>query len=83
MITSSFNTIILLKLYILLDDITDSPYLTDMADLQKLYHDDELFNARLQDTVSVEFKLNSRRITLALLTAIQIVSVVHDNSTIS
>ena len=58
MIKSSFNTIIVLKLCFLSDDITDSRYLTDMADFQKVYHDDELFNARLQDTVSVEFKLN-------------------------
>ena len=45
MITSSFNTIIVLKLCILSDDITDSHYLTDTADFQNVYHDDELFNA--------------------------------------
>ena len=60
----------MLNLCILSDDITDSHYLTDKADLQKLFHDDELFNAQLQDTVSVDVKLNSWRITLALLTAI-------------
>ena len=83
MLKRSFNTIIVLKLCILSDDITDSCYLTDMADVQKVSRDDESFNAQLQDTVSVEFKLNGQRITLALLTAIQIVSVIHNNSSIS
>ena len=83
MIKRSFNTIIVLKLCILSDDITDSCYLTDTADLRKVSHDDEPFKAQLQDTVSVEFKLNSQQIVLALLTAIQIVSMIHDNSSIS
>ena len=73
----------MLKLCILSDHITDSHYLTDMAGLQKVSLDDEPCNAQLQDTVSVEFKLNGWQITLALLTAIQIVSVIHDNSSIS
>ena len=63
--------------------VTDSSYLTDMADFKKVSHDDEPFNTQLQDTASVEFKLNGQQIMLALLTAIQIVSVIHDNSSIS
>ena len=83
MIKSSFNTIIVLKLCILSDDITDSCYLTDTADFQKVSYDGESFNTQLQDALCVEFKLNGWCITLALLTAIQIVSVIHDNSSIS
>ena len=71
------------KLCILLDHITNSHYFTDTDDLQKVSHDDEPCNAQLQDTVSVEFKLNGRQITLVLLTAIKIVSVLYDNSSIS
>ena len=56
----SFNTILMLKLCILSDHITDSRYLTDMAGLQKVSHDDEPCNAQLQDTVSVEFKVNGQ-----------------------
>ena len=70
----------LFKLCILSDDITDSCYLTDF---QKVFHDDESFNAQLQGTVYVELKLNGQQITIALLIAIQIVSVIHDNSSIS
>ena len=80
MIKSSFNTIIVSKLCILSDDITDSHYLADTADFQKVYYDDELFNAQLQDTVFVEFKLNGWQIMLASLNAIQIVSVIHNSS---
>ena len=55
-----------------------------MAGLQKVSHDDdEPCDAQLQDTVSAEFKLNGWQITLAFLTAIQIVSVIHDNSSVS
>ena len=71
------------KLCILSDHITNSGYFTDTDGLQKVSHDDKPCNAQLQDTVSVEFKLNGQRITLALLTAIKIVSVIHDNSSIS
>ena len=71
------------KLHILSDHITNLHYFTDTDDLQKVSYDDEPCNAQLQDTVSVEFKLNGWRITLALLTAIKIVSVIHDNSSIS
>ena len=42
MIKSLLNTIIVLKLCILSDDITDSCYLTDIADFQKVSHDDLL-----------------------------------------
>ena len=74
----------MLKLCILSDHITDSHYLTDTVGLQKVSHDDnEPCNAQLQDMVSVEFKLNGQPITLTLLTAIQIVSVIHDNSSVS
>ena len=71
------------KLHILSDHITNLHYFTDTDGLQKVSHDDEPCNAQLQDTVSVEFKLNGQQITLALLTAIKIVSVIHDNSSIS
>ena len=54
----SFNTILMLKLCILSDHITDSCYLTDTAGLQKVSHADEPCNAQFQDTVSVELKLN-------------------------
>ena len=83
MVKNPFNTIIMFKLCILSDHITDSHYLTDTDGLQKVSHDDEPCNAQLQDTVSVEFKMSGWQITLALLTAIKIVSVIHDNSSIS
>ena len=46
------------KLRILSDHITNLCYFTDTDGLQKVSHDDEPCNAQLQDTVSVEFKLN-------------------------
>ena len=73
----------MLKLCILSDDIPDSHYLTDAGDFHKVSQDDESFNAQLQDTVPFEFKLKGRQITLALLSTIEIVSVIHDNPNIS
>ena len=48
------------KLCILPDRITNLHYFPDTDGLQKISHDDEPCNAQLQDTVSVEFKLNGQ-----------------------
>ena len=73
----------MLKLCILSDDIPNSHYLTDAGDFHKVSQDDGSFNAQLQDTVPFEFKLKGQQITLALLSTIEILSVIHDNSKIS